>query len=373
MNSSKYNRARLAGWFVLVLPPLFWAGNFVVGRAVCDEVPPAMLAFARHFVALVFLLPFGWAAMRRDFRRYWDCRWQILPTSLAGMVAFNLLVYLGLHSTTASNAQLLNSTIPVLIVLLSAAFLKRRLSITQVVSLVLSCAGVLTIILHGEFARLVALRFSSGDLLVFAGMVSFAIFSISLRSLPADIDRLGLLGAQLVVAVVVLFPPLVWEYVGGARANWSTAALAAMLYVGIAASLLANLLYMFGIARVGSARAGMFIHLVPLYGAIMSAALLGESLQSYHVVGIAAIIAGLACFNMAEKYGYRSPEARQAEGTPVVPRSMLLWPVRPHRGRIEPHSRGGVGARPRFVASQSAEERRTTDRQTEGHARPGPP
>ena len=157
-NHGKSNTAPLVGWFVLALPPLLWAGNFTVGRAVCDDVPPVMLAFARHFVALAFLLPFGWAAMRRDIRRYWDCRWRLLPTSLAGMVAFNLLVYLGLHSTTASTAQLLNSTIPVLIVLLSAVFFKQRLSLTQVLGLVLSCAGVLTIILHGEFARLVALH-----------------------------------------------------------------------------------------------------------------------------------------------------------------------------------------------------------------------
>ena len=109
---AKCNRTHLLGWIVLILPPLFWAGNFVVGRAARGEVPPMMLAFARHLVALVFLLPFGWATMRRDMKRHWEHRWQIVRVSLAGMVAFNLLVYLGLHSTTASNAQLMNSTIP---------------------------------------------------------------------------------------------------------------------------------------------------------------------------------------------------------------------------------------------------------------------
>src|SRR5215470_10783590 len=117
MNASasraKCDTAQLLGWFVLVLPPLLWAGNFVVGRAARDDVPPMMLAFARHLVALAFLLPFGWAAMRRDVQRYWACRWQLVRISVAGMVAFNLLVYLGLHDTTASNAQLMNSTIPV--------------------------------------------------------------------------------------------------------------------------------------------------------------------------------------------------------------------------------------------------------------------
>src|SRR5262249_10921114 len=129
--------AQLLHWFVLMLPPLLWAGNFVVGRAASEVIPPIMLAFARHFVALALLMPFGWAAMRRDLPRYWECRWRLLRASLAGMVAFNLMVYSGLHSTTASNAQLMNSTIPVLIVAIGAVLLRHRLSGTQVFGLFL--------------------------------------------------------------------------------------------------------------------------------------------------------------------------------------------------------------------------------------------
>ena len=291
---------QLLGFLALILPPLLWAGNFVVGRAARAEVPPMMLAFARHFVALVFLLPFGWTAIRRDPKRHWDCRWRLLFTSLVGMVAFNLLTYSGLQFTTASSGQLMNSTIPVLIVLLGGVFLRQRLRARQILGMCLSCVGVLTIILHGEFARLLTRQFSHGDLMVFGAMLCFALFSVLLRYLPADADRLGLLGAQLAVAVVALFPFLVWEYLSGARANWNAAALAAMLYVGVAACLLANLLYMFGIAQVGPVRAGMFIHLVPLYGAFLSSALLGEELHIYHAVGMAAILAGLICSSVAD-------------------------------------------------------------------------
>jgi drug/metabolite transporter (DMT)-like permease len=255
---------------------------------------------ARHLVALIVLLPFGWVAMRRDIKRYWACRWQLVRVSLTGMVAFNCLVYSGLHATTAFNAQLMNSAIPVLIVVLSGVLLGQRLRAAQVLGLALSCAGVLTIILHGDFARLLALQLSHGDVIIFGAMVSFALFSVLLRSLPADLDRLGLLGAQLAIAVAMLLPAVLWEYaIGGARATWTAAALAAMLYVGIAASLLANLLYMIGIARVGPARAGMCIHLVPLYGAIISTVVVGERLQIHHAIGMAAIMAGLACSNTA--------------------------------------------------------------------------
>lgn len=158
----------------------------------------------------------------------------------------------------------------------------------------------MVIILRGELERLAAMQFSTGDLTIFAGMCSFALFSTWLRSLPSDLNRLGLLGAQLAIAVVALFPFLVGEYISGARPNWNATAFAAMLHVGVAASLLANLFYMFGVARVGPAKAGMFILLVPLYGAFMSVIFLGESLHLYHATGMAAIIAGLICARVGD-------------------------------------------------------------------------
>jgi drug/metabolite transporter (DMT)-like permease len=303
-------RTRALGWLLVLLPPLLWAGNFVAGRAVRDDVPPMTLAFARHLLALLCFLPFAWGALQRDFRRYWALRWHVAGTAITGMAVFNLLAYIGLHSTTASNAQLLNSTIPVMIVLIGALFLRQRLQERQVFGLALSCAGVLVIILHGEPSRLLRLQFSQGDLLVFAGMASFALFSVWLRRIPADLNRVGLMGAQLAVAVLFLLPFFAWEWFSGAHANWNGTAMAAVLYVGIAASLLANLMYMLGVARVGPAKAGFSIHLIPLYGALLSSVLLGESLHSYHALGMAAIIGGLLLSRMGDGL------ARQKSGSP---------------------------------------------------------
>ncbi|WP_424918761.1 EamA family transporter [Achromobacter animicus] len=86
-------------WLILAVPPLLWAGNFVVGRAANTDVPPLLLALARHVVALLVLLPFGWRIMKRDLPLYWANRSQLLKVSLSGMVVFNALVYVGLHST----------------------------------------------------------------------------------------------------------------------------------------------------------------------------------------------------------------------------------------------------------------------------------
>jgi len=289
--------AAIGPWLILVLPPLLWAGNFVVGRGIRMEVPPMTLAFVRHLIALICLLPFAWQAMSRDAKRYWTLRWKLVRTAGTGLAGFNVLVYAGLQSTTASNALLLNSMIPVLIVLLGGLLYRQRLTGKQALGMTLSCVGVIVIIVHGEVSRLIALEFSSGDALVFIGMVCFAFYSLWLRTLPTDLSPIGLLCVQLAVAVLLLLPCILWEYATGHRTVWMPSSLLGVLYVALVASLMATFLYMASVSCVGAARAGLFIHLIPVYGAVLSTLLLGEALHGYHLVGLVVILAGLFLSN----------------------------------------------------------------------------
>lgn len=278
---------------LIVLPPLFWAGNFVIGRAVHGTVPPMTLSLWRWVLAMFFILPFAWKSVRRDFPLYMANRWLIVRLSLAGVVAFNSLVYVGLHETTAANALLLNSFIPVLIALFGALFFRERLHGVQAGGLLISCAGVVIIISHGDWHTLAALSFSHGDLIVFCAMVSFAFYTLWLRSVPSKIDRLGLMAAQIAVAFIFLVPLWFTEYARGIVAVWDTPSLLALLYLGVFPSVLAYLLFNHGVARFGAAQAGLSIHLIPVFGAILAVLFLHESLHAYHAAGMAAILTGI--------------------------------------------------------------------------------
>jgi drug/metabolite transporter (DMT)-like permease len=302
--------APMVPWAILALPPLLWAGNFVVGRALRGDVPPMMLAFVRHLVAFACLLPFACATISRDAERYWLLRWPLVRTALTGLAGFNLFVYAGLHYTTASNALLLNSMIPVLVILFGGLVYRQRFTLNQSAGMALSCAGVLVIILHGEFSRLIALQFSMGDLIVFLGMVCFAAYSLWLRALPKDLNPIGLLCVQLGIAAVVLLPFATWEYSSGYRAVWNQSSLLGIFYVAIVASLLATFLYMSGVARVGPSQASLFIHLIPVYGALLSSLVLGEAIHIYHVVGLVVILTGLGVSNLGSVRGQRVDHGR---------------------------------------------------------------
>ena len=286
---------RVGGLLLLLPPPLFWAGNFIVGRAMHNHVPPMALSLWRWVIALFFMLPFAFRPMRRDWLKYWKYRWRVLGVSLAGVVSFNSLVYLGLQSTTASNALLLNSFIPILIVLLAAIFYRQRLHMAQVLGLTLSFAGALTIVMHGDWSSLSSLSFSRGDLLIFCAMVSWAFYTLWLRGFPADIDRIGLMGAQILLALVVLVPLWLCERASGVAPTWDIQSIGALAYLGIFPSVVAYLLYNIGVARFGATRAGLSIHLIPLFGVVLAVLFLHETVHRYQVLGMVAIVAGVAC------------------------------------------------------------------------------
>ncbi|MFV0480816.1 MAG: DMT family transporter [Campylobacteraceae bacterium] len=287
------NNKDILSFMFLVLPPLFWAGNFVVGRAIRDEIPPLALSFGRWSIAFLVLLPFAIKYIKRDYKLYIKHKWLVLKMAIFGIAGFNTLVYLGLHSTTAINAILLNSFIPILIILFGALFFKQTTFKNQIIGMSLSFIGVFVIILHGNFANLLTLTFSKGDIIVFLAMVCWAFYTLWVRELPREINQIGLLETQITIALLFLLPFVIFEASLGFAPIWSRASVLSLLYVGIVPSVLAYIFYILAVVKFGSIRAGGFIHLMPVFGTILSIIFLGEKLYAFHIVGILIILIGL--------------------------------------------------------------------------------
>lgn len=284
----------------LMLPPLLWAGNFIVGRSVRDIVPPMALVFYRWILALACLLPFAWRSFRRDLPLYWTHRWQLIGVSATGLAAFNALVYVGLQSTSAANGLLLNSFIPLLIAGLGALLYRQKLLPNQWLGILISFCGVLVIVAHGSWQTLAAMRIARGDGYVFLATVCWAFYTLWLRSIPVSIDRRGLMMAQILIALAMLLPLLIAEQLAGHHVIWSAHSLLAIGYIGIFPSVIAFMLYGAAVVRVGAARAGLFIHLIPVFGALLSVALLREPIHAWQLAGMLVIFAGVACANRGQ-------------------------------------------------------------------------
>jgi drug/metabolite transporter (DMT)-like permease len=278
---------------LLIAPPLFWAGNFVIGRLVRDDIGPMSLSFWRWVIAFCVLLPFTYKYIKHDWPLYKKHIPFIIKTSLVGVTSFNTLIYLGLHSTTATNALLLNSTIPVLIILFGLLFYKQRMYFLPTMGLVLSLIGVGAIILNGDIKALINFSFNPGDLIIFTAMICWAIYTLWMKNTPDNMNRMALTCVQIAIAVIALLPLWLWETGGQLPIHLNNSAKMALLYVGIFPSVIAYISYSVAISRVGPMLSGLFIHLMPVFGVILAAVFANESIHLYHIVGIALIAFGL--------------------------------------------------------------------------------
>ena len=279
-------------WLLMMMPPLFWAGNAVIGRAAAGVVPPVGLAFWRWTVGALIVLPFAWRHLRQDAPAL-VAHWKIvLALGALGIAIFNTFLYLGLRTTTAINGVMIQSAMPVLIVLMSMALFRDRVTPRQGLGILVSLAGAATLIAHGDPATLLRLEFNTGDLWVFVAVVCYAAYTALLRRRP-QVHPLSFLVATFLVGAGLLLPFYIWETLAGQPMPLSVQALGSIAYTAVCASILAYLCFNRAVALAGANVAGLAIHLVPVFGSLLAILILGEQPHLYHAVGIALIAAGI--------------------------------------------------------------------------------
>ncbi len=272
---------------------MFWAGNWVIGRAVVSSIPPVALAYWRWLLAVVIMLPFAWPHLRGKWpliRQEWRT---ILPLALAGTGLHNLLSYLGLNYTTVTNGVMLNSSTPVMILLLGALFFGQRVTRAQIWGTALSLGGVLLILTRGHVGTLLAFNFNVGDLNVIGSMLFWATYTLLLPGRPAGIAPIALLVVCGAIGVAAMTPVYAWELSTGAAIAWSWPVAGALLYVGIFPSFLGYIFWNRGVEVVGANVAGLFMHLMPVFGSLLAWLLLDERLQGFHFAGFGLILSGI--------------------------------------------------------------------------------
>lgn len=279
-------------YLLLILAVLFWSGNFIVGRAFHSEIPPVALAFWRWVgAALLVTLP-ALPHLRRDRRallQHWPA---VLLLSTLGIAAFNTLAYSGLQNTEAINAFLLQSLMPVLIVLLSFVIFREKVTKLQSVGILVSLCGAVTIITRGDADILLSLSINRGDLLVFAAVICYAGYTVMLRKRP-HVHPLAFIATIFWLGSFILIPFYLWETLTVATLELKPASMLAIGYVMVFPSIVSYLCYNRGVELIGANRAGLFIYLMPVFGSLMAVVFLGEIFCWFHGLGILLIGAGI--------------------------------------------------------------------------------
>lgn len=298
----------LAALAVMLATPLFFSSNLIFGRGVIGEVAPFTLAFLRWAAVALCLSPLAWRERAAVASVAAAHPGLLLLLGFLGMWVCGALVYLALEKTSATNGTLIYTTSPVMILLIEALWLRRAIGLRAAVGSAIALAGVAAIVLKGRPLALFDLDFNRGDLLFVAAAVSWAVYSLLLRTpVMAQLTNAALLAVVAAAGATTLAPFAAWEVVTGATMPATAAAWQAIAGIVIVSSLLAFLGFQFSVRRLGATRAGVFMYLMPVYGVGLAVFLLGESFHLYHLAGMALVSGGVVLATLPASLMRRSP------------------------------------------------------------------
>jgi drug/metabolite transporter (DMT)-like permease len=278
---------------LLVLTTLIWAAHSIVGRLAVGLIGPMTLTCLRWGVALIPILITARHSLRQDWPAL-RARWIYLAVmGAAGYTVFVALFYVAAHHTSALNLSIIQGAIPALVLIGARVFLGVRFGALQALGALVTMLGVVVIAAQGDPAKLKALAFNSGDVLMIVASVLYAGYTVGLRQRP-HVSGVSMLAAMAVAAFLTSLPLMIWEVMSGGFLWPGGGGLLVLAFVALGPAFIAQLTFMRGVELIGPGRAGVFVNLVPVFGAIMAVAILSEPFALYQVLALLLVVGGIA-------------------------------------------------------------------------------
>ena len=292
--------SQASAYAMLTMTSLFWGCNAVASRLAVGNVSPMTLTCIRWGLIILFLGFLLRAGIREKLpvmRAHWK------PIALMGMfgqTAFNGLYYFSAHHTTAMNILIIQGAIPALVMLGAFVIFRTRIGMLQGIGMAVALGGVVLVATGGSPLRLFGLELNLGDLMMLGACVMQATYYLALRNRP-PLDPLILFFAIGVAAFVSSVPLLAWE-IGAGATFWPTPlGFALLAFVSIFPSTVAQVFLIRGIRIIGPSRAGLFVNLVPVFGALLAIAVLGEQMAYFHLIALAAVVCGIVVAELSAR------------------------------------------------------------------------
>lgn len=298
MKPAAHQNNILLGIALAVAATIIWSGNFIVARAVIKDIPPITLAFYRWLTAVVILIPFAWKHILPAWAVVKQNKAYFFWTALTGVSLFNTFVYIAGHTSTAINLALIGTTSsPIISVILAHYFLKEHIHWRRIFGIALCLSGILFLLSKGSFQNLLHLQFNKGDAWVLLGALSFAVYNILARKKPVEISAIGFLFFVFAIGTLILVPAFVTESYYSKPVVWTLGTTSVILYLGLGTSVISFLFWNRSIKELGAGRTALFGNLIPIFSSIEAVIILGEKINTIHIVSFVLIATGLLIDN----------------------------------------------------------------------------
>lgn len=271
---------------------LFWGGNSVAGKMAVGNISPMLLTLMRWVIAAAIIAPFAINDLKRDWPTIRN-HWRLLTFyGVFGFTLFNVLLYSALTKTSAVNASIVQAAGPAAVYFFNFILFRTQITVWQIAGFIFTLAGVMTVAIHGDIARLTSLDLNAGDALVLAAVLVYTLYTVYLRYKP-QINWKSLIVILSTLAAFAAIPFTLLEWQNGTFISPTNTGILIMLYAGILPSIVSQIFFIKGVELIGSNRAGIFINLIPIFGTALAIAILGEKLEVFHIVALVLVIAGI--------------------------------------------------------------------------------
>ncbi len=296
------NNHTIQGITLAIAASLLWSGNFIISRAVSNDIGPVSLAFYRWVTATIIIAPLAYKKFQQEKKIISANMQYLFWVALTGIALFNTFVYVAGHSTSAINMALIGTTSsPIFATIMAVIFLKEQLTKFRLIGMIICIIGIILLISNGEWNKLMSFHFSQGDLWILAGAFSFAIYNILVRKKPIAISSINFLLIIFFLGTILLFPFYLKELFFNPPTNWNVTLIGSIFYLGAGTSVTAFLCWNLSIQKLGASRTVLFGNLIPVFSIFEAVILLGEKMSSAHILSTIIVIAGLTIANLKSK------------------------------------------------------------------------
>lgn len=296
------NNHTIQGITLAIAASLLWSGNFIISRAVSNDIGPVSLAFYRWVTATIIIAPLAYKKFQQEKKIISANMQYLFWVALTGIALFNTFVYVAGHSTSAINMALIGTTSsPIFATIMAVIFLKEQLTKFRLIGMIICIIGIILLISNGEWNKLFSFHFSQGDLWILAGAFSFAIYNILVRKKPIAISSINFLLIIFFFGTILLFPFYLKELFFNAPTNWNVTLIGSIFYLGAGTSVTAFLCWNLSIQKLGISRTVLFGNLIPVFSIFEAVILLGEKMSTAHIFSTIIVIIGLTIANLKSK------------------------------------------------------------------------
>jgi len=290
------------GISLAVLATIIWSGNFVISRAVNQEIPPVSLAFYRWALATVLITPLAYQKFKQQKQLIFQNWKYLFWVSLSGITLFNTFVYVAGHYTSAINMALIGTTSsPIFATIMAIIFLKEKLNIFRIVGMLICIAGIILLLSQGSWKKLASFTFSTGDLWILAGALAFAVYNILVRKKPACITPVNFLFIIFLFGTLLLLPAYIIELSFTKPVQWNGNIIGSIIYLGLGTSVISFLCWNAALQKLGTGTTVLFGNLIPIFSTLEAVWLLGESINNIHIISGLLVIGGLVIANTLQQ------------------------------------------------------------------------